>query len=327
MPAATFKSMGTGYGFANKINDIFAKNNLRLSKILRFGPRFFIALCQKKKLKCVLKINLYERNINQDTKTHNEHLAREAFFLKCVQQQKNFSFLKKSVPKIYDSDLTGQQTWYLKDYALGNLQNLSRSNFLFKNSFFTQENLNWVIKFFSELHCFSQNLPLRMQKFFHYHSLADYLILINDQGVKNILGKKVNQILLFLKKQGKIFNQNQSALTHFEPYPVHFIRSKNNMKIIDWENVGWGNGAHDVAIIWLRAWQHQQWQKNLRKNFPLKTPLKNHWEELFKIEIIIQSVANLPYLEGTTDTDEKKIAKEAIYFFQKQIALILANKF
>jgi len=319
--------MGTGYGLANRINQIFDKHQLRLVKILRLGPRFFIALCEKGKTKYVLKINLYERYLNQDTRTHNEHLAREASFLKFIQAQKDFSLLKNGVPKIYDYDLTGQQTWYLKDYTTGNFQNYQQSNFLFKGSFFTQENLNWIIKFFAELHRLSQKLTKKQRGIFHRHQLNDYLKLINGQCIKKIFGPKLKNIYHFFQKYEKIFNQNQTALTHFEPYPVHFIKTKESLKIIDWENIGWGNSAHDIAVIWLRAYEKKNWQKILRKKFPLSTPLKNNWEELFKVEIVVQSLANLPYLMGTTDLNEKRVAPKISQFLKEQSDLILANKF
>lgn len=320
--------MGTGYGLANKINDIFLKHRLKFLKILRLGPRFLIVLCIRGEKRCVLKINLFEKNINQDTKTHNEHLAREAFFLNYIKKQNQYPVLKNGVPIIYDCDLAGLQTWYLKDYAEGEFQNFNKSNFLFKDSFFTKENLNWIIKFFSELHRFSQNLPSNQKKLFHQHNLSDYLNLINGQRVKKIMGAiKITKIYHFFKKHEKIFNQNQSALTHFEPYPVHFIKHKKTMTIIDWENVGWGNSAHDIGVIWLRGFKHPAWQNDLIKKFPLQTPLKKHWLELFKTETIVQSLANLPYLKGTTDPDEKKLVPKIIKFLTTQIDLILNNKF
>lgn len=319
--------MGTGYGLAKQINHIFQKHQLKLIKLLRLGPRFFIALCQKKNLKCVLKINLYERAINQDCRTHNEHLAREIIFLKLIAQQKNYSLIKKGVPYIYDGDENSERTWYLKSYTAGEFQNLGKSNFLFKESFFTKENLNWLIKFFSQLHQLSMNLPEKKQKLFHHHCLKDYLNLLNDQRIKPPLKNRYPEIFSFFKKHEKNFDKNQTALTHFEPYPVHFIKNKNGLLIIDWENIGWGNSAHDIGVIWVRSFSKPAWQKSLIVKFQKSTPLNKHWFDLFKTEIAVQSLANLSYLKTTTDPDEQKVAPQLSQFLLKQINLIISNKF
>jgi thiamine kinase-like enzyme len=319
--------MGTGYGLAKQINEIFAKNKLQFIKMLRLGPRFMIALCQKGKNQCVLKINLYEKTINQDTQTHNEHLARELVFLRFIANQKKYPLLRSGVPIIYDYDIKSERTWYLKDYAVGEFQNLHDSNFLFKESFFTTANLDWIVNFFASLHTLSAKLPKEYQKHFHRHQLSDYLNLINGNRIKAILGDKLKDIYAYFKKNEAIFNRNQNALTHFEPYPVHFIKNKKGLKIIDWENIGWGNAAHDLGVIWLRAFDHKTWREQLSQKYYDKSPLKNDWWQLFKIEIIVQALANLPYLKVTTDPDEKKASAKISKFLMEQIDLILNDKF
>jgi len=319
--------MGTGYGLAQQINKIIQKHLLKFIRVIRLGPRFFIALGEKKQQKCVLKINLYERTISQDCRTHNVHLAKEIYFLEYLNKQNKYPFIKKSVPQIIDSRPTSERVWYLKSYDEGKFQNLRQSNFLYQKNFFNETNLNWVVKFFSELHQLSLTAPKSFKKIFHHHQLKDYLNLINGQRVRKILGRQLNDIYRFLMKRQSIFDHNQKALTHFEPYPVHFIKKAKGFVIIDWENVGWGNSAHDLGVVWLRAFTHKNWRDQLAKKFALSTPLKNHWWELFKVEIVVQAMANLPYLSGTTDSDEKKRAKKIISFMKQQIDLIVKDRF
>jgi thiamine kinase-like enzyme len=321
--------MGTGYGLAKLINKIFKANKLQFLKLLRLGPRFFITLCQKNNKKCVFKINLYPRTLSPDTKTFNEHLAREIIFLKYVRKQKKFPFLKNSLPKIYNNDINCPRTWYIKNYTEGGFQNINQSNFLFKKSFFNQNNLNWIVKFFTQLHSLSQILPTNFKKIFHYHQLNNYLRLIDFDKIGRLLKSqsKIKKIINFLHEREKIFNQSQLVFTHFEPYASHFIKKNNGFIIIDWENVGWGNASHDIGVVWLRAYDQKKWRDNLIKNFYRSTFLKKHFWDLFKMELLIQCIANLPYISHTTDPDEQKVRSKIFNFFKSQIDLIITDKF
>jgi len=321
--------MGTGYGLAKIINQVLQRQKLQIIKFLRMGPRFLIALCLKNKKRVYIKINLYSRHKNHDCRVCNEHLAREITFLQLVNRQNKFKHLKQGVPLIYAADIKSDRTWFVKEYTEGTFQNINDSNFLFKNSFFNQTNLNWVVKFFDELHAFSLDLPAKTKKTFHYHDMADYLRLINKKEIATILKSqaKVDKIYQFLNKRENLFNKNQLVLTHFEPYAAHFIKNQASFKVIDWENIGWSNVAHDLGVIWLRAYEHPIWQKKLVEKVYQTSPLAKNWPELFKVELLIQIMANLPYLLGTTDPDEKKVSQKIISFMSKQIDLILNNKF
>ena len=96
------------------------------------------------------------------------------------------------------------------------------------------------------------------------------------------------------------------------------------MRLIDWENIGWGNPNHDPAVLWMRSSDHPAWQKKLYSKFK-----KHYWhykrfDDLWTIEILIQSVFNL--ISYYFYPDKKDIA-QLVKFSDQKIREILTGNF
>jgi aminoglycoside phosphotransferase (APT) family kinase protein len=118
------------------------------------------------------------------------------------------------------------------------------------------------------------------------------------------------------------------VLTHYEPYASHFFRhDRTEFYMIDWENVDCGDPAHDISVIWQRAFRHPKWQKTLWHAFRRVTPYPRQFDELFKVEIILQGISNLDYFHRTTIPAERRLKRQAIAFYRRAIHLVLTGQF
>lgn len=321
--------MPTGFGIAEKINEITEKYNLILIKIIRMGTRFFIGLYKKNDKKVLLKISLGHARESYDFKRVCKRLSRESKFLDFLSHHKD-SILKKAVSKIIDFETDGY-AWYLKEYLEASPQNINRSNFLFRKDFFDDKASTFLAQFFSKLHKISYDFPLSFKKmirryplesherFIHYNETLDYY------G----LGHLREKIKKFLNSKRKIFDKNQNVVAHFEPYPSHILKDKeNSFYFIDWENVGWASPFRDIVILWIRAFKYPVWQNNLIENF-LKFSFSEHkkyFKELFEVEVILQSLCNMNYFKWTKDKDELKVRDKALEFFKENVRKALEGR-
>lgn len=317
--------------FYNQARQIIDKYNLKITDELRLGMRYYIAEAKKGKQKVIFKINLQNRNDSLGTQQSYKQLRREIEFLSFIKKDSENSFLISALPDILYSGIGENRIWYIKKYADGQIQSYKDSAFLFRQSFFNKKNIEWLINFINGFEKISKNKKVKKLKNLYQLTLLDY---------KNFVAKpseKINKIYFsnfnvsaavdkFLKIREKRFNQSQNILCHFEPYAAHFIKQKNGFCVIDWENIGWGNIAHDISIIWNRAFLRPIWQKELLSELD-KNLKDDNFKELFEIEILIQSLGNLVFWHYNKNKNELPFRKKYINFAKKNILDILNNKF
>lgn len=326
--------MPTGFGIAKKINQISEKHNLSLIEVIRIGPRFFIGLYKKRnpltnsENKFLLKISLGHARESHNMRRVCKKLNRESKFLDFLAKYKDPSF-KKAIPKLIDFELTGR-SWYLKEYIEAEPQNLNKSNFIFRKSFFNSKSSFFLAQFFSSLHKASKNFPQSFKKTIKRYPLKNHekcihYFIILDHYKMGHLKDKFNK---FLESKREIFDKNQNVITHFEAYAPHILKENNNFYIIDWENVGWGNPARDITTLWMRAFEHPEWQKDLIEKFLEFSSLEHrkYFEDLFEVEVVLQSISNLGYFRWTQDKDELRIKERALEFFKENARKALEEK-
>ncbi|MCK4744701.1 hypothetical protein KAS41_01420 [Candidatus Parcubacteria bacterium] len=316
--------------FYNQASRIIDKYDLKITGELRLGMRYYIAEAKMGKQKAIFKINLQNRSDNQEAEQSYKQLKREIEFLNFIKKSGN-DFLISALPDILYCGIDKNRIWYIKKYADGQIQSYKNSAFLFRQSFFNKKNINWLINFISNFENISKNKKVKRLKNLYQLTLLDY---------KNFVAKpskKINKIYFsnfnvsaavdeFLKIREKKFNRTQNVLCHFEPYAAHFIKQKSGFCVIDWENIGWGNIAHDISIIWNRAFLNPAWQKKLISE--LNKNLKNSdFQKLFEIEILIQSLGNLVFWHYNKNKNELPFRKKYITFAKNNILDILNRKF
>jgi hypothetical protein len=300
------------------IAEITKKHQLEFSQIIRLNSRFLVIKGQKQGQEVVLKIITSNNQYNQDK--IGGSLTREAEFLKFLQDHGSNS-IKHSLNQIIDYQRT-EHSWYLKNWLNGRPQNIIGSGWLFRNDFFNDQNLSNLNNFYQELYQLSDELtPSLLLKFRRsnlesYEKYIDWQNLVNFYGLGKLPIKRfIPQIKTFLNGHRRMFDSQQLVINHFEPYADHLLTFQGKLFIIDWENVGYGDVAHDPVVIWQRAFDKPLWQKTLIKTFS-NLP---HFKELFDVQLVMQSISNIRYFLDTAYPIDKKLAKRQLELFQSYI--------
>ncbi|MFA6099139.1 MAG: hypothetical protein WC808_06420 [Patescibacteria group bacterium] len=305
--------------------DIISWEDFKIIKKIRFGPRYFIAEGLRNKQKCVFKICLYTDSIDHLT---NEKFSREILFLNFIQYSK-FHQVKSVTPRIQAFGLK-PRAWYMREYLSGKFYNVNGGNIRFKKTFFTKPNLDWFVKTFTNLQSIKPaDLPVNLKKFLyrpdftrnlwrfispHWQKIEQYM---KWPGVSRL-------IKIEFTKYASIYNTAPQVLAHQEPYSCHFLRTQQRLHVIDWENIGWSNPNHDPVVLWMRAYNDPGWQKILYQKFRKKYAGYKEFDDLWIIEVLIQSVFNIISYYFYED---KKDIQEMVSFSDKKIREILTNTF
>ena len=307
------------------IKRIITAYQLTVLDVYRNGPRFFVAACQMGDRRVIFKMCFKSPKTDPFP---NHGLKKEALLLSYFSQR-DPRFFQGRTGRIYAYGLIGRR-WYIREQLSGEVQNIKDSNFIFKPSFFTAGTIRWYTTFFGRVHRLSHRFPPHLRRVYTGHNLETNMALIGWYKLPQLIDSPqiIERTQRFLLERSRIFDTNQNALTHYEPYASHFFKhGPNKFFIIDWENVDWGTAAHDLSVLWCRGRLHPAWQKALLRSFYRQTLFKKHFWELFTVEVLLQSINNIDYFILTTNPTEKKYAVKALPFFRKVVLNILAGKF
>lgn len=297
-----------------EVNSLIVKEKLNIEKIISLNYRFFIATLTKNnsQTRKLFKIVLFEDDLDD--------IERESLFLKFAQQQKS---LKKYIPTIFDYGGTNYK-WYLREYLNGQIQNINHSDFLFKPNFLNKKNTDQLVELFQDLHQASEKVPCKLKKLLSQHNMREEMNWLERAIKRGDLPISPRRIKKFLRKRKKQFDAAPPVLTHCEPYAPHFIKVKNEIKLIDWENVKFSNPLHDLSRIWCRIFDNSELRKYLFNKMQNNFPIEN-FENIFMAEILMQSIHNLGYFAHTKNPDEKKYKRKIIKFFRQNIIDIVKH--
>lgn len=275
------------------IKNLIISKRLSIKRIIKNGPRYFVAEITYKKKRALFKVCLYTPSTDFLT---NEKFSREILFLRFISQSSHTA-IRRAVPALYASGVA-PRAWYIREYIQGKPQNVEGGNVTIKKSFFTYKNVDWLISVFASLQEVTPRelSPAFKRLLYQPEFKSQILKFINPHW------KRVNRVLkvprashvlrrYFLNHIG-VYNRSPRVLVHQEPYGVHFIKQKNSIRTIDWENISWGNSAHDMAVVWMRASKHPRWQEILHQRTAKKSAYDN-FQQLWELEIIMQSVFNI----------------------------------
>jgi len=307
------------------INDIISWENFKVGKKIKFGPRYYITHGKINKQSAIFKICLYADSIDHLT---NEKFSREILFLNFIQYSR-FKKVETAAPSLFAFGLK-PRAWYIRELINGNTQNIANGNVRFIKTFFNQANLDWTVKLLFDLqHISAKDLPNNFKKFLyppdftkhlwrfispHWQRIEKYM---KWPGVSKLIKKEFN-------KYTPIYNKAPRVLAHQEPYACHFIKTKQGLRLIDWENIGWANPNHDAVVLWMRAYKHPEWQKKLYYKFKRHYSYYKKFDDLWTIEVLIQAVFNVISYHFYNN---KRDIIDMVKFSDKKIREILTDNF
>lgn len=288
---------------------VFDQRGFKPTKAFREGPRFYVIGGDYRGGKAIFKADL-EAEAKRLPKARLR-LRREGIFLRHVRL--------KHVPKFYARGVEGKIFWLLEEWVPGESQELGESTFLIKDLFFNDRNLRFSLEFLTELHRLSEKPQPQFERHFSRYTLSDYanLMLIDkDRALGKTLSAKADT---FLRRQHRLFNENQTVITHHEFYGPHIFIEADSFKIIDWENVGWGNPAHDFVELWIRSFAHQDFRTEFFERFHTSQKEKEVFDKLFRLEVILQGIGNLNHFKITEVPEEREVADKVSSFLKEEI--------
>ncbi|MEX0888168.1 MAG: phosphotransferase [Patescibacteria group bacterium] len=280
-----------------KFEALFKKVNFHPQKAFRKGPRVWVIGGDLEGKPAVFKTPFGGEG--KET-VLDEHLRREALFLESAP-----AYLVSHLPILYRQGKE-ERFWYLVEWVQpGVPQSLESSDFLMADTFFTLDNLEWVLEVLEGLRKMSLELPGEFKKDLNQtaYELSSYRRLLEPQGRQFFAEPKVwEKITDFLDAAEPAYNRfNQTTVTHHEFYGSQILSSIDSFKLCDWENVGWGHPLRDFTSLWIRAFKHPAWQKDFLAKFHARAGMEdNDFDTLFGVEKILQNFGNLglPELGG-----------------------------
>ncbi len=294
---------------------VFERLNFKASKVFREGPRFYVIGGKYGGEKVIFKADL-EASTKRLPKARLR-LRREGIFLRHVRLE--------HVPLFYARGVEEEIFWLLEEWVPGKSQEMGESTLLIRDSFFTEQNLKYSLEFLNELHRLSERPRPEFEKHFSRYTLADYVYLMRIDR-PSLLGRQLaTKVDTFVKRQHRLFNETQTVVTHHELYGPHIFVNDGEMNVIDWENVGWGNPAHDFVELWVRSFTHPRFQSKLFQRFRASQKDKDVFDRLFRLEVILQGIGNLNHFKLTKLKEEKKVAKKFSEFIMEEIKKAVAD--
>lgn len=291
---------------------------MKTLEIWRNGPRFKVELIEEDGKKIVRK-ELLDKN---NTWAGNA-LAKEIAFLRWGETLTD-STLKETLPKIYDYGESDSDLWYQREYTVGNFQNKEPSRFLLKESFFTERISLVLAAYLNRLHQSSDGLPSYLTDCFRTsYSLTNFARCIAWERVtaEFLTDDERWKIKQLIAEKEELFNRNQVKLCHYEFYGTHLLfTSEGRLKVIDWENVGLSNIAHDLVTIYLRGFTNPKWQSTLIRLYRETVGDSELFDFLFKIEVLFQSLGNIRFFLTTTEPLEIAVKDPALTYFRGEVS-------
>lgn len=287
-----------------EINNILKKENLSFKKTIRVSDRFLLLLGSGREGDFVLKIlrNYYR-------KFAKSALLKETTALKFFSGLKNQGL---NVPRLFKENFEGKFPYYKEEFVSGKILEAKETFFFKKISF---ENLEKIKKILIVLNKTSlKDLKEKVANLSDFGiGYFDFAMKFRKKEIKKFLDKEQEIIFLSLIEKSKnIINSGIVSVVHGEVYPNNLMEDKNGrIVLLDLENIGIGNPAHDIAAVYLRLKR-----KSLSEILISGTDFcdKEPYKTLFKTEIILQTLGSLAYFESNKKFSKPMKANGQKYF-------------
>lgn len=302
---------------------VFNELGFKTTKTFRAGPRFYVLGGEYRGEKVIFKADVEPLHEVRSTKAQLK-LRREAAFLETGDLEHIPRFYAKGTHRAIEREFF----WLLEEWVPGESQEQGESTFLIKDSFFTSQNLKYVLEFLTILRDLpkangSSEFTVFKEKFARRYTLKDYTALITSDKEELVGEERMDKIDDFIDERGGLFDANQTVITHHEFYGPHIFVNGGELNVIDWENVGWGNPAYDFTELWIRSFAHSDFQAELQDHFRSVQEDTKVFDQLFSLEILLQGVGNLRHFKVTEVPEEKAVAEKVISFLSENISRVL----
>lgn len=313
-----------------KIADILSQKNLELIEVIRQGQRYFVARVARDGNSYFFKALLPETRAHQvDYESWQRNLTREIVFLNAYNKRSAVG-----VPKVFDYALE-PETWYVREDIVGEVQSYGDSDFLFKPTFFSEQSLGFA-QFIYDLQQLTPQMPdlITAQRddatvitAFHEGIFFYHLYKIAELDATYFTQQVFDEIQQFFHAHKIHFFQSQLYLSHSEPYASNIIRREGNgYYLVDWERVEPLDPSHDMAIMWIRAFEHPAWQQLFLKRFLDYFKDETLFWQLFRFNVVRQQLGNIVHFIANTDRAEGEKAAQFLSFARESITKSLQQE-
>ncbi len=150
----------------------------------------------------------------------------------------------------------------------------------------------------------------------------DFTLRLHQKEIKLFFKKEqIKRLLDLIEKAKKSLSSENVVVVHGEVYPDNLVRDeKRKIFLLDWENIGIGNPAHDPVSVFLRLKENSLSQFFLNN---LDFINQSGFQLFFQLEVILQSLGSLSYLERSKKQISKKKKEMIRIHFLKKISEFL----
>lgn len=278
------------------------------SEVLLDGPRFFVSRGTFSGKPAILKRVLSD----QDTWS-NRALSKDSLFLRDIHHSP--SALKEFLPRLYVFGEEEGKMWQCRELVGGDSLAVAGSTFLVNMEMLESQLIGQLISFLALLHQVSR-----------YFS-SDLIALFSKPPV---LRNHIRGVLLdretdsrfapaqeFLAEEEGFFDTQPKVSAHFEFFAQHLFWDGKQLKVIDWENIGWGDPLFDFTALWMRMWRGPAKQERFWEIFQRSFPDGDSFGRLFQVDKVVQAYGNWRFFgqleEQGTDLE---LREEALKFFE-----------
>lgn len=274
------------------IQHVLATYKLRITRVDRNGPRFFVAAVTQGQRRLLFKTCV---QVATKDRWSNLKFSREVRWLTYVANSHHRA-IKQLVPGIVAGG-SAPRAWYLREYLSGTFYNINGGNIRYRPTFFTADHVQQITAAIADLHRIRPGeLPADFRRMLKRVDTIGHALsflkpfwpriasILHDRAAASDLPKILQQFQ-------PPFDASPSALSHHEPYASHFVRVQGRLRLIDWENINWANPLNDYTAIWMRAAATPKWQQDL---YRIAEKQAGSWHQSFpqvwQANILIKSI-------------------------------------
>ena len=304
----------------DSVKDLLVSRGWQVQSVFRDGPRYWVARLTEKDHDLVFKAVINDASWTSrrtgQTLSPMHQLRQEAELFKTIMPNQ---------PLI---EYSPDGRWLTRPFFDGIDMAAGPSPFIFRKEFFIPENYRAVLDYIEYYQSLTphikQNLsdnPLAGE-----HALEAKLFAIDFINPTEVLAPYVADARDYLGKLHEIHDNNMDTLSHGQLYPPHILIKEGRVELIDWESASLNNRLADYTALWIRGYDHPEWQQDLldelHKRGAFDFPCS---QELWDMEVLLASSGNLNYLHWS-QLESEDVKKSAIPSLKRNIENILGGK-
>ena len=279
--------------------EICQQEKIIFEKVIRQSKRFLLIKGFTEEENVSLKVLIDLRR-----KYAKKSLIKEAETLELLN---NLEETNIRAPKFFGENFKKKYPYYKKEFILGETLE-SKSGFFFKK--LSRNEIFQIIEILKSLRGIP--LPLLKKSVSNLSDFGkghfDFTLKLHQKEINLFLKREqIKQLPGLIKKAEQVLALNNKVAVHGEVYPDNIIKNKKGeIFLLDWENIGIGNPAHDAVSVYLKIKEESLRQFFLKK---LNFSKEKFFPLFFQLELILQSLGCLHYI--------KEISKENKYYIKK----------